>query len=66
NRIDGMAGPVSSITGIAIANQLTVSVCDLLAEEGVEAPVFISANTDEGDAYNKALLERNKDRIHYM
>ncbi len=64
--LESKAGPVSSVTGTAIANQLAVSVCDILQREGVDAPVFVSANTDIGDSYNKKLLEENKDRIHYM
>ena len=64
--LESKAGPVSSVTGTAIANQLAVSVCDILRGEGVDAPVFVSANTDIGDSYNKKLLEANKDRIHYM
>ena len=64
--LESKAGPVSSVSGTAIANQLAVSVCDILQREGVDAPVFVSANTDIGDSYNKKLLEENKDRIHYM
>jgi uncharacterized phosphosugar-binding protein len=59
-------GPVSSITGIAIANQLVVSICEILKERGLDVPVFVSANTDAGDSHNKTLLEANKSRIHYM
>ena len=59
-------GPLSSITGIAIANALAVAVAQHLAARGVTPPVFMSANLDGGDAYNARLLAENRHRIHYM
>jgi len=59
-------GPLSSITGIAIANTMIVATVKLLVERGAQPPVFMSANLDGGDAYNARLLEQNKHRIHYL
>lgn len=67
--IDGFSekvAPASSITGIAIANQIVSSVVEILVSMGYTAPVFISANTDVGDAHNKDLLDKNREKIHYM
>ncbi len=60
------AGPLSTVTGCAIVNQIAVSVVRILVEQGIEPPVFMSANLDGGDAYNKKHLEANKDRIKYL
>lgn len=50
-------GPVSSVTGIVIAEALACQVAANLAAAGVEPPVFISSNMDGGDAYNDNLFE---------
>lgn len=59
-------GPLSSVTGIAIANALAVAVVRKLVAKGVTPPVFMSANLDGGDAFNARLLAENRERIHYM
>ncbi|MBN2452494.1 MAG: SIS domain-containing protein [Lentisphaeria bacterium] len=59
-------GPLSSVTGCAIVNALVAETVSLLVEAGYEPPVFLSANLDEGDAYNARLLARNAHRIHYL
>ena len=33
---------------------------------GQDAPVFMSANTDGGDEYNKNMLKKYADHIFYM
>lgn len=59
-------GPLSTVTGCAIANAIVAEVVSMLMEHGIEPPVFMSSNLDAGDAYNARLLLENKDRIHYM
>lgn len=59
-------GPLSTVTGCAIVNQIVVSVVQILVEKGIEPPVFMSANLDGGDEYNKKHLEANRDRIKYL
>lgn len=59
-------GPLSSITGIAICNAIVAETVAGLVRRGIRPPVFVSANLDEGDAYNARLLDENKHRIHYM
>lgn len=59
-------GPLSSVTGCALANALVAETVGRLVQQGYEPPVFMSANVDGGDAYNARLLERNRDRIHYL
>ena len=59
-------GPLSSVTGCAIVNALACETVKLLVARGVTPPVFVSANTDPGDAHNARLLTENRDRIHYL
>lgn len=59
-------GPLSSVTGCAIVNAIVAETVKLLVEKGIEPPVFISANLDQGDDYNARKLAENKHRIHYM
>lgn len=59
-------GPLSSVTGCALANALVAEVVGRLVQRGYEPPVFMSANLDGGDEYNARLLAQNRHRIHYM
>lgn len=59
-------GPLSTVTGCAVVNALICEVVARLVGQGVEPPVFMSANLDGGDAYNTRLLEENRYRIHYL
>jgi uncharacterized phosphosugar-binding protein len=59
-------GPLSSVTGCAIVNALACETVRLLVARGVTPPVFVSANTDPGDAHNARLMEENRERIHYL
>ena len=59
-------GPLSSVTGCAIVNSIISEVVTELVHRGVDPPVFVSANLDNGDAWNARLLFENRDRIHYM
>lgn len=67
--LDGMdqkIAPTSSVIGCAIVNLLLVRTVEYLLDFGVEPPIFRSANVDGGSEFNKLLLEKYKDRIHYM
>ena len=68
-QIEGFAqavGPLSSVTGCAIANAIVAETVARLVARGYEPPVFMSANLDGGDAYNARLLRQNAHRIHYL
>ncbi len=52
------SGATSTIAGSAIVQSITVQAAALLAERGIEPPIWVSANLPEGDAHNKALLGR--------
>ena len=55
--LDTCIGPVSSITGITIAQALVCQVVDNLVKAGMDVPVFKSSNVDGGDAYNNRLFD---------
>lgn len=52
------SGATSTIAGSAIVQAITVQAAALLAERGIEPPVWVSANVAQGDPHNNALLER--------
>jgi uncharacterized phosphosugar-binding protein len=60
------AGPLSSLTGIAVVNALVCRVIECLLERGMVPPVFVSANLDGGEDHNSRLLAEYRDRIRYQ
>lgn len=60
------AGPTSTISCVLIINTIITNIVEKLLESGITPPVFMSANTDEGDAFNKALLNKYKPRIKLL
>ena len=68
-QLEGMAqkvAPASTPISTFIANVLAIKTCERLLEQGVEPPVFQSANVDGGKEYNAELLRRWGAQIHYM
>ena len=59
-------GPSSTVIGAAIGNAIVIETAHILLEKGITPPVYRSANVDDGDAFNKELVEKYKDRIHYL
>jgi uncharacterized phosphosugar-binding protein len=67
--LDGLeqkVGPTSTPVGTAMLQGLMVEVSGRLLARGVEPPVLVSANLDNSDARNQALLERYRDRLSYI
>lgn len=58
--------PTSLIAAILIVNTIVTNVVDKLLSWGFTPPVFISANTDEGDKFNQDLLKRYRPRIKVL
>lgn len=56
-------GPTSSVIDITLVNLVLVNTAEKLLQNGVTPPVFMSANTDAGDAANKSVLETYRGRI---
>lgn len=64
--LDGMdekIAPTSSVVDITLVNLVVVNTVERLLAMGVKPPVFVSANTDEGDRCNKSILETYRPRI---
>ncbi|MDI6617856.1 MAG: SIS domain-containing protein [Clostridiales bacterium] len=59
-------GPTSTIACTLIVNTIITNIVGKLLDTGITPPVFMSANTDEGDAFNKKLLARYKSRIKIL
>lgn len=59
-------GPSSSVVGAAILHGLAVEISTLLLEQDMKPPVFASANMDDTEAWNSALVERYRDRVDYL
>lgn len=56
-------GPTSTLAGIFIVHCIVSMAVSQLLESGVEPPVFVSANLDEGDRKNQRLVEFMRQRI---
>ena len=56
----------STMLGAALINLVMTETVRLLLERGVTPPVFASANTDEGDKANKAVIAEYKKRIRIL
>jgi uncharacterized phosphosugar-binding protein len=68
-QLDGLeqrVGPTSTPVGSAILQGLMVEVSGRLLERGIEPPILVSANLDNSDARNRALLDRYRDRLSYI
>ena len=59
-------GPTSTVIGAAVLNAMICEAVELIVAEGKVAPVFVSANLDEGDAFNENVLNSYKEHIFYM
>ncbi|MFI7144076.1 sugar isomerase domain-containing protein [Nonomuraea sp. NPDC050022] len=59
----GAICPVSNLTGVLIAQLLVAEVAGRFLAAGQAPPVFRSANTPGGDAYNDRLLEGYGSRV---
>ena len=51
-------GPISTVTGAAIAQALACQVAENMVKAGCTPPVFRSSNVDGGDAFNKEIFEK--------
>ena len=55
--------PTSSVIDITLVNLILVNTVELLLQKGIQPPIFTSANTDQGDAANEAVLKAYKNKI---
>jgi len=55
---DSPMGPVSTMAGSFIMHSLSALAIDLLQQQGLTPPVFLSSNAPGGSAHNNALLAK--------
>ncbi|MFB6466388.1 SIS domain-containing protein [Cytobacillus sp. Hz8] len=56
-------GPTSTVVGAVIINAILAEAVKILADKGIEPPVFLSGNIDGADEHNLRLVERYRERI---
>jgi uncharacterized phosphosugar-binding protein len=57
------SGATSTLIGVSIVQAINVQAAALLAERGIDPPVFVSANVPEGDTHNKEVIARYRSRL---
>ena len=59
----GAIGACSTICNTYIAQSLVLEIIKLYESDGVTPPIYLSANTPNGDEHNKKLMEKYQSRI---
>lgn len=60
---DRQVGPTSGVTGAYLIHATMVQAIYNLVERGIEPPVFVSGNRDDGRKLNQAIIDRYWSRI---
>ena len=55
--VKGKMGSSSSIIGMFMAQSLSLLIAEEMTHQGMEVPVFLSANVDAGDAWNERIMK---------
>jgi len=63
---EGKFGPSSNIVGCTILHSVMVQAIENLVSEGINPPVFTSANIDGAEEKNRILMEKYKNRVSYL
>ena len=58
--------PSSTVIGAAITNAITARCAEIVKENGVTPPVFMSGNIDGGDKHNAEIIKEYEKNIFYM
>jgi len=56
----------STITGCFIVNLIIIKVVENLIKKEIEPPVYVSANIDGSDTKNQEMINKYKNKIHYL
>jgi len=59
----GRVGPTSTLLGAAIVEAISVQAAAYFVERGLTPPVLVSSNLPEGDAHNRELAARYRDKL---
>jgi len=66
NKVNVPFGPTSTVVGAVIINAILAEAVKILADKGIEPPVFLSGNMDGADEHNSKLVEKYKKRIRLL
>lgn len=66
NKVAVPFGPTSTVVGAVIINAILAEAVKILADKGIEPPVFLSGNMDGADEHNSRLVENYKKRIRLL
>ena len=58
-----MISPTSTVIDATMVNLTMTATCEKLLEMGIQPTVYTSANTDDGDRKNAAIIEEFKKRV---
>lgn len=58
--------PTSTIAGCFIINSIVAEAVGILVQHGISAPVFLSANIQGGDDFNKQLRAKYRQRVRLL
>jgi uncharacterized phosphosugar-binding protein len=60
---DYKVGPTSTVVGAAIIQAITARAAEIMQAEGYPPPLIISVNSPEGDAHNREITRKYRDRL---
>lgn len=63
---DARAGATSTVVGAALMNEVIVEAAQILADRGIEPPIFRSANVDNSDESNQRWMDHYGSRLLYL
>lgn len=55
--------PSSTVVGAAIVNGIFAEAIGIMAEKGLQPPIFLSGNIEGADAHNQRLIHKYSDRV---
>jgi uncharacterized phosphosugar-binding protein len=64
--LEGRVGATSTVVGAALLQAIMVQTVSNLLEEGIDPEIFISSNSDSGEAHNEALLAKYKGEVKIL
>ena len=59
-------GSVSTVAGSFIMQSVLLEAAEIVAEKGIQAPIYMSGNIEGGAEYNRQLIEKYKPRVKHL
>jgi uncharacterized phosphosugar-binding protein len=64
--LEGRVGATSTVIGTALLQAIMVQSVSLLLDSGMEPEIFISSNSDSGEAHNEGLLTKYRGKVKIL